>query len=69
MKKIYHVYKVSEEKADLLVDDLIFCAYCNEPFKECDTIIPGVGLILGETDVVRYNNKFWHNGCISDSLK
>ena len=60
---------VSEEKADQLYDSLITCAYCKTPFKECDTIIPGKGLIIGEVDVVEYKNLFWHHGCISDYKK
>jgi len=63
------IHKVSERKAEFLGDELIFCNYCNEPFKECDTIIPGKGVIIGETDVARYKNKFWHNGCIYDYEK
>ncbi len=45
------------------------CCYCGEPFKECDTIIPGVGVIVGETDMKKYQNNFWHRGCIYDFNK
>ena len=69
MNSSYKIRQISEEKAVSLVDNLVFCVYCNEPFKECDTIIPGVGVIIGETDVVKYQNKFWHSGCVIDFEK
>ena len=69
MKNNYRIQKVSEKKAEQLSDDLVFCAYCNEPFKECDSVIPGIGVIIGETDVVKYRNTFWHRGCIADYKK
>jgi hypothetical protein len=57
---------VNDDTAEELVDSLVSCSYCNEPFKECDTLIPGVGVIVGETDVVRYAGKYWHSGCVED---
>jgi len=63
------IKKIKEEKAEELYHSLALCNYCKEPFKECDTIIPGKGLILGETDVVKYKNRFWHQGCILDFKK
>lgn len=63
------IEEVSEEKAEKLVDALVFCAYCNEPFKECDTLIPGIGVIVGEIDVVKYGDRFWHSGCVRDFMK
>jgi hypothetical protein len=55
---------VSEEQADRLSDALVCCAFCGEPFKECDTVIPGVGVIVGETDVVKWRTRYWHLGCV-----
>lgn len=69
MKHNYRVQKINEKKAERLIDNLIFCVYCNEPFKECDSVIPGIGVIVGETDVVKYHNTFWHRGCIVDSKR
>ena len=63
------VIELTEQEQDRLVGQLETCHYCGEPFKECDTLIPGVGVIVGETDVVKYSNKFWHHGCIADSHK
>ena len=63
------IQSVSEEEADKLVDAFIYCNFCNEPFRECVTVIPGVGVIIGETDVKKYKNKFWHYGCIADFEK
>ncbi|MBL7197640.1 MAG: hypothetical protein ISS47_06040 [Candidatus Omnitrophica bacterium] len=60
---------VSEEKADELYNSLIFCHYCETPFKECDTIVPGKGVVLGEIDVVQYKSRFWHYGCVFDYEK
>ncbi len=57
---------VSEAKAEQLYNSLKVCAYCKTPFKECDTIIPGKGIIIGEFDVVKYKNLFWHYGCVFD---
>jgi hypothetical protein len=45
------------------------CFFCDEPFKECDTIIPGVGLIIGCVDIKKYKNHYWHKGCIGDYKK
>ena len=60
---------VGEEKAERLYNRVALCAYCKEPFKECDTVIPGKGVIIGEMDVVKYKNRFWHHGCVFDSKK
>lgn len=60
---------VDEEKAEKLYDELALCAYCKEPFRECDTVIPGKGVIIGEMDVVEYKDRFWHYGCVFDSKK
>ena len=60
---------VSEETVDKLYDSLQVCSYCKTPFKECDTITPGRGLVIGETDVVEYKNLFWHYGCVFDYEK
>ena len=45
------------------------CYYCGEPFKECDTFIPGIGVIIGEVDIKKYLNYYWHHGCIIDYKK
>ncbi len=63
------IKEVSEEKADQLVDALVRCAYCKEPFKECDTLIPGIGVVVGETDVVEHDGSYWHRGCVDDFEK
>lgn len=63
------IKEVSEERAEQLVDLLVLCAYCKEPFKECDTLVPGVGVIIGETNVVEYAKKYWHRGCVEDFTK
>jgi hypothetical protein len=63
------IIELTEEEQDKLVDDLVTCFYCHEPFKESDSLIPGIGLILGETDVAKYTNEFWHHGCIADWQK
>jgi hypothetical protein len=60
------IIRLEEVEQDWLVDELVTCFYCGEPFKECDTLIPGIGVVVGETDVVKYKNKFWHYGCIAD---
>ena len=60
------IIELEEVEQDWLVDELATCHCCAEPFKECDTLIPGVGVIVGETDVVKYKYKFWHHGCIED---
>lgn len=65
-QEIKGIIELAEEEQDNLVDDLVTCWYCHEPFKECDTLIPGVGVIVGETDVVKYRKRFWHYGCIFD---
>ena len=56
------------EKGDL-IDNCECCYYCGEPFKECDRLIPGIGVITGEVDVVKYLGNFWHLGCIEDWRK
>ena len=63
---IRKVRLLTEKEEDDLVDDCECCHYCGEPFKECDTLIPGVGVVVGETDVVKYLGKHWHFGCICD---
>jgi len=68
-REIYGITELSEEEQDFLVDECETCYYCHEPFKECDTLILGIGVIVGETDVAKYKNKFWHHGCIEDWLK
>jgi hypothetical protein len=45
------------------------CYYCGEPFKECDTLIPGIGVIIGEVDIKKYLDYCWHHGCIIDYKK
>ena len=67
--EINGVIELAEKYQDWLVDECEACHYCHEPFKECNTLIPGVGVIIGETDVARYKNKFWHHGCIKDWQK
>ena len=54
---------------DELIDKDIACHYCGEPLKECDTIIPGVGVIPGEVDLEEFQGQYWHSGCIDDWLK
>jgi hypothetical protein len=66
MRDVDAIKLVSKEKADELYESFVVCAYCKTPFKECDTIIPGKGLVIGETDVKEYRNSFWHSGCILD---
>lgn len=68
-KEIKGIIEFDEEYQDELVDQLKVCYYCGEPFKECDTIIPGTGVIVGETDVVKYKNRFWHHDCVDDWYK
>ena len=60
---------VSDEKAEELYNSLVFCYYCRTPFKECNTIIPGKAVIIGEVDVVEHKSHFWHSGCIFDCKK
>jgi len=62
------ILELTEEQQDHLVDDCLVCCFCGELFKECDTIMPGIGVIIGETDVVKWKNRLWHRGCISDWL-
>jgi hypothetical protein len=62
------IIELTEKQQDRLVDDCRVCHFCEELFKECDTLIPGVGVIVGETDVVKWKNNYWHYGCISDWL-
>lgn len=60
---------VSEEKTEQLYDSLSVCHYCKAPFKECDALIPDKGWVIGEVDVVKYRNTFWHYGCVFDYEK
>jgi hypothetical protein len=60
---------VRKQEAWELYNSLDVCTYCKAPFKECDTIIPGKGVVFGEMDVVEYENRFWHYGCIFDYEK
>jgi len=69
MKNPEKIKRVGEDTADRLVDALIRCTYCKEPFKECDTLIPYIGLITGETSVVKYRGRYWHHGCVEDYRK
>jgi hypothetical protein len=69
MKRIGGIKHVAENKADELVDELACCTFCGEPFKECDTVIPGVGVIEGYTDIKKHKGKYWHWGCIYDYEK
>ena len=52
-----------------ILDEGVVCYYCGELFKECDTLIPGIGLIIGEVDIKKYQNRYWHHGCIIDHKK
>jgi hypothetical protein len=52
-----------------LIDTDEVCFYCGSPFKECDTVIPGVGVIVGDVDVAEYFSHYWHSGCIDDWTK
>jgi hypothetical protein len=63
------VLTLTEQEADDVADSDEVCHFCDEPFKEGDTIIPGVGVIVGEMDVVRYRGKHWHHGCVADWRK
>lgn len=63
------VEPVSDRQAEELVDALVCCTFCHEPFRECDTVIPGIGVVVGETDVVRLRGCYWHSGCVSDYAK
>jgi len=69
IKKLNNIKPVKDRKASTLYDDIKTCFFCKEPFKECDTIIPGKGLIIGPMDVVKYKNHFWHHGCVFDYIK
>jgi hypothetical protein len=66
MKDINTIKLVNKEKENELCESLVVCAYCKTPFKECDTITPDKGLVIGGTDVKEYKNLFWHHGCILD---
>lgn len=63
------IRSISEEKAERLYDAVSVCHYCKTPFRECDTLIPGKGLVAGEVDVVEYRKLFWHYGCVFDYEK
>lgn len=52
-----------------ILDEGGVCYYCGEPFRECDTFIPGIGVIIGEVDIKKYLNCYWHYGCINDYKK
>jgi len=67
----YHekIKAVTEEKEEELYNSLALCTYCRTPFRECNTLIPGKGIVLGEVDVVEYKGRFWHYGCIFDYEK
>jgi len=69
MERNKKIKPVSEEKEEELYNSLVCCVYCGTPFKECDTLIPGRGVIVGEIDVVKYKNRYWHYGCVFDSQK
>ena len=60
---------VNEAKVEELINSVACCSYCKTPFKDCDTVIPGQGVIIGEVNVFKYKNHFWHYGCIFDSAK
>ena len=55
--------------SEKLIESDEVCFYCGEPFKECDTIIPGDGVIVGEVDVEDFLSHYWHSGCIGDWIK
>ena len=59
----------TQEEIDLLLEDGACCYCCHSPFKECDTVIPGIGVVIGETDVEKHNGLYWHAGCIADYYK
>ena len=65
----HNIKPVSEAKADQLYHALKLCTYCKTPFRDCDTIIPGKCLSIGDYDVVEYRKAFWHYGCIFDYKK
>ncbi|MDT8302175.1 MAG: hypothetical protein RQ760_11875 [Sedimentisphaerales bacterium] len=67
--EIIGIIELTEQEEGNLVDDCETCWYCSEPFKECDTLLPGVGVIVGETDIVKYRKRYWHYGCIFDWRK
>jgi len=69
MRAISRIKNVPEKKADELVDGLELCCFCHEPFTECETLLPGVGVIDGYTDVKKYKGRYWHWGCIYDYEK
>lgn len=52
-----------------ILEECGVCHYCGEPFKECDTVIPEVGVIVGEVDIEEYESQCWHYGCITDFKK
>lgn len=64
-----NVLCLTEQEQERLIDKGEVCYYCREPFKECNRIVPGLGVVVGETDVVRYLGKVWHYGCIGDWYK
>ena len=52
--------------------EIMGCYYCDEPFKECDTIVVKNDknqLFIGPTDKKKYKGHYYHAGCIEDSLK
>jgi len=69
MKEINSIKPVGEKRAEQLYNSVSVCIYCKTPFKECDTIILGKGIVIGETNVVEYKKRFWHHGCVFDYEK
>jgi hypothetical protein len=64
-----HITQLTESEKDVIVDEGKTCHYCSEPFKECDRVVPGLGVLVGATDVVKFLGKYWHYGCIADWYK
>ena len=64
-----HITTLTEPEHDTIVDNGETCYYCAEPFKECDRVVPGLGVVVGATDLVKFLGKYWHHGCIEDWYK
>lgn len=69
MIAINKIKSLPEAKAEKLYHSVALCNYCKTPFKDCDTVIPGKGVVLGEMDVVQYKSHFWHYSCVFDYEK
>ena len=69
LRRLQYITKLAECEQNVIVDEGKTCHYCAEPFKECDRVVPGLGVVVGATDVVKFLGKYWHHGCIGDWYK